>query len=152
MTEYEAYDLAVQLLGFVHELGEAIQSRIEFWSGVSYGLIALAYIAPNKLTFGVTSFLLALYTAFTISTVQNVGFDMDTAAAGRRDAMQLVENHDLIIEAVTEKARPDRDWGFAVLRYASSLYVPGLFFGAIGYIGITCFRQRKLTNGSANST
>jgi hypothetical protein len=143
MAEYEAFDLVLQLLGFTHELGEAIQSRIEFWSGVSYGLIALAYIAPSRLTLGVGFFLLLLYSLFSFATFHNVGFDIETAMAGHKDILQLVAQHNLSIESAMQKTQASTNEEFKIARVISMLYVPGLFLGTIGYVGGICFTQWK---------
>jgi len=54
MTEYEAYDLAMSSISFNHNLGESILSQIQFWAGVSYALLAITLVAPQKLTIGMT--------------------------------------------------------------------------------------------------
>ena len=145
MTEYEAFDVSIQLLGFNHELGEAINSRIEFWSGVSFGLIALAYIAPEKLSWGISILLLVIYSLFSISLFQDIAFDMETVFAITRDTLSILESNSLSFETARQKVSPWLDDDFTLSRAVSNLYLPGLFFGTIGYLGVTTYRQRRIS-------
>jgi hypothetical protein len=143
MPEYQAIDVVLQLLSFSHVLGESILSRIEFWSGISYGLIVIAYLAPARLTLSVTIFLLVLYGLFTFSVLHNINFDMETSRAALNDVLRLVEEHNLNLEAALHKAQAPTSEEFKMARGITNLYLPGLFLGTIGFVGGTCFVQRK---------
>ena len=64
MTEYESYELAISLIDFRHSLGESVLSQIQFWAGVSYAILAITFLAPERLTIGATALLVSLYIAF----------------------------------------------------------------------------------------
>lgn len=67
MSEHEAHLLLLEYMNTAHSLGEAIWSRLELWSGISFGLIiVLAYFATERLTRSVTALLLSIYIAFTL--------------------------------------------------------------------------------------
>ena len=141
MTEYEAYDLALNLIDFGHTLGESTLVQIQFWVGVSYAFLAITLIAPEKLTVGTTALLLALYISFTAHTFTNVGFDLDTAAATRLDASKVLEDKGLSLDLVAQKLRMDTDSGLYTARNASAIFIPGLFLGTIGYVVFVCRRE-----------
>jgi hypothetical protein len=143
MSEFEAYNLAVQYILFSHELGEAVQVRIEFWSIVSYVLLVLAYIAPEKLSIPIGSFLIILYVLFSLNMIHVIGNDMQTAGAAHTDAMQLLGQYGLNSETILSKAQASTDDQFRLFRGVTSLYFPGLFLGTIAYVGFSCYRQWK---------
>jgi len=67
VSEHEAHLLLLEYMNTAHSLGEAIWSRLELWSGISFGLIiVLAYFATERLTRSVTALLLSIYIAFTL--------------------------------------------------------------------------------------
>jgi hypothetical protein len=139
----------LHLVEFTHELGEAIQVRIEFWSAISYGLIVLAYLAPERLKISVCSFLLALYILFSLNMLQVIGHDMDTVAASHRDALRIYEQYSLNMESVLTKATASTDEEMIYARAITMLYVPGLFIATIAFVGFTAIRQWKSSKASA---
>ena len=141
MTEYEAYDLAISLIEFGHDLGEATLVQIQFWIGVSYALLAITLIAPDKLTVGTTALLLVLYITFTAHTFTNIGFDVDTSAAARVDASRLLDDKGLALDIVDQKLRMDTDSELYTARNATAIFIPGLFLGTIGYVVFICRRE-----------
>ena len=150
MTEYEAYDLAMSAISFNHNLGESILSQIQFWAGVSYALLAITLVAPQRLTIGTTVLLLALYAAFSLHTYSNIGFDIDTAGAGRHDAKKILDDQGLSLAVVEEKLRAESDVGFYSMRNLTGIYIPGLFFGTVGYVTFVC-RREHLARKSGSS-
>ena len=141
MTEYEAYDLALNFIEFGHDLGEAVLSQIQFWAGVSYALLAITLVAPKTLTIGTTALLLALYIVFSANTITNIGFDMDTAVASRHDARKILSDQGLSLEVVEEKLRIESDTGLPVARNITNIYAPALFIGTIAYMAYVCRRE-----------
>ena len=141
MTEYEAYDLAINLIEFGHTLGEAMLVQIQFWIGVSYALLAITLIAPEKLTVGTTALLVTLYITFTAHTYTNIGFDADTSAAARVDASNVLEEKGLSLNIVLSKLRMDTDAELYTTRNATALFIPGLFLGTLGYVIFVCRRE-----------
>ena len=141
MTEYEAYDLALNLVEFAHSLGESVMSQMQFWAGVSYALLAITLVAPDKITIGTTALLLALYIVFSASTITNIGFDIDAAASSRHDAGKMLSDQGLSLEVVEEKLRAETDAELFAARYLTSIYAPGLFIGTIAYMVYVCRRE-----------
>jgi hypothetical protein len=151
MTEYEAYDLALNLIEFGHNLGEATLVQIQFWIGVSYALLAITLIAPEKLTIGTTALLLLLYITFTAHTFHNIGFDVDTSTAARVDARKVLEDRGLSLDIVAQKLRMDTDSELSSTRNATALFIPGLFLGTIGYVVFICRREFIARKKRSNS-
>jgi hypothetical protein len=141
MTEYESYELAISLIEFGHNLGESALSQIQFWAGVSYAVLAITFLAPEKVTIGTTALLITLYIAFSANTFTNMGFDMDTAVASRLDAQAILKDNGLSLEILQEKQRVETDAELSLARGLIAIYVPGLFLGTIGYILFICRRE-----------
>lgn len=150
MTEYEAAEIVLELVGFTHELGEAMQARIEFWSAISYGLIVLAYVAPDRLRIGVSTFLLLLYIMFSMNMLQTIGLDIETVEAAHHDALYLSDEHGLNLESVRMKAGFFENEGKKTSRIFTSLYVPGLFIGTIFFFGATSIKQWRLKKSAGD--
>ena len=143
MTEYEAYDIAINLVRFSHELGESILQQIQFWAGVSYALLAITLIAADKLTIGISTLLLVLYVAFSIDSVANVLLDLQVAKASLSDANTMLEANSLFLEAVDEKYSHLTDNEFKSIRRVAMYYAPGLFIGTLGYLVFSTLREDK---------
>jgi hypothetical protein len=141
MTEYESYELALSFIEFGHNLGESALSQVQFWAAVSYALLAITFLAPEKLTIGATALLITLYVAFSTNTFTNIGFDIDTSVATRVDAQAILEEKGLSLEVLQEKQRSFTDEGLSSARRLTTLYIPGLILGTIGYILFICRRE-----------
>ncbi|MDP5071755.1 MAG: hypothetical protein NWQ45_12740 [Congregibacter sp.] len=74
MTAAEAHELALMHLQFGHSLGEAIMSTLQFWVSVSYGVLILAFIAPQALNRVTTPLILTLYVVFSVTQINDVGY------------------------------------------------------------------------------
>ena len=136
MTEYESYELAISLIEFRHNLGESFLSQIQFWAGVSYAILAITFLAPERLTIGATALLVTLYIAFSASTITNSLVDLETAIASTVDAKEILKNNGLSLEVVQRKRR-EVSWESALV----VIYVLGLLLGTIGYILFVCRRE-----------
>lgn len=143
MTEYEAYELSMQYVSFAHELGEATNRQTEFWSGVSFALLAITFVSPKSLTRTVTVFILTLYLLFSVSSGVNMGFDIETARSSMRDAENVLSQHNLSSMTLEEKTRASTDNKLSIMRGLSALYMPGLFFGTIGYVVLIHIRESR---------
>ena len=143
MTEAEAYELALQHVIFAHELGEATISQGQFWAGVSYAILAIAFVAPHVLNRYTTPILLVLYMLFSLNISTNTEFDYTTSVASMKDAENLIEKYNLELTVFDEKNRHnvDADLGF---RHAISIkYADGLFWGTLIIVCVQAFRQKK---------
>lgn len=135
MTEYESYELAISLIDFRHSLGESVLSQIQFWAGVSYAILAITFLAPERLTLGATALLVTLYIAFSASTIGNSIVDLETAIASTVDAREILKDSGLSLEVVQKERRVS--WESALI----VIYVLGLLLGTIGYVLFVCRRE-----------
>ena len=111
---------------------------MRFWAGVSYGVLALAIIAPQKLTVGVTLLLLFLYISFSSTTLINMRTDLAAGIGGLSDASKILEESQLSLHSVEKKLSVAETSRF--LNEISVIYVPGQFFGTIGYLFVSARR------------
>ena len=136
--DFDAFNAVMDLFNHAHELGEAIWSRIELWTGISFGTIVLAYIAPNRLTPLTTVLILLLYIGFSVSVVSNIESDRRRSREYIQDALAIAEAHSIETVAVRE-IRHRMEAGPSVLDQAAFLYIPGLLLGTIGYLCWTSY-------------
>ena len=141
MTDYEAYQLAIAALELSHIHGESVLEQMQFWAGVSYGILALTLVAPQRLTVGATSLVLVLYILFSATTLTNMRSDLVAGMSSVADASTFLEENqrslillDKKLSTVEESRR---------LTQISILFIPGLFFGTIGYVLISARREYK---------
>jgi len=87
--DLDAYELVLDLLAQSHAYGESIADKIELWIGTSFGLIVMAYFAPDRLKLGIASLVVAIYVAFTVWVFSNIGADVDLSDAALNDARAL---------------------------------------------------------------
>ncbi len=142
--DIEALNAVMDLLNQTHEFGESIWSRIEFWTGISFGMIALAYIAPNRLTPATTVLVVLLYIGFSVSVVSNIQTDLERAEVYGRDAVALAEEKNIKTGAV-ELTRQYMISGGSKLEAFSFIYIPGLLLGTIGYLCWTSYSYHVRT-------
>ena len=148
MTEYEAYQLAAQYTELAHIIGEANHSRLQFWVGVSFTLLGITYLAPDRLTIPVTTVVMALYLSFTTYVVTENSYDYDTGGAAVRDAVLITENAELDVEVVLQKYRDQTDQDLDFWQASGMLFVPGLFGVVFFYVPFVAFRQRRSASSS----
>ena len=141
MEAAESFEIALQYIVFAHDLGEANHNKIQFWIGTSYVLLIAAYVAPQRMSIGITTLLLTLYIAFSAFTYTVMNFDGETAHAAVRDALRVAELGNVQVESVIEKMRGQEDDGLKAREAISSLFGPGLFLGVIGFVCIVAFKN-----------
>ena len=141
MTEYEAYQLAIAALELGHIHGESVLEQMRFWVGVSYALLALTIVAPQRLTVGATALVLVLYLLFTAFSLINMRSDLAAGMAGAEDAAAILAKKQLPLKSL-EKKLSDAEESQTVAK-ASLIFIPGLFLGTIGYLLISARREYK---------
>ncbi len=146
--DIEAYSKVVELFVLAHELGESIWSRLEFWTGVSFGAIALGYVAPNRLTPATTVLILTLYLGFSLSIALNISGDLDRAGAYFQEGLYLAAKYD-IDTGLISSSRELAETGPSKLEAASLFYIPGLMLGVIGYLFWTSYTYHIKKSGDA---
>ncbi|MEP1469332.1 MAG: hypothetical protein ABJK25_00005 [Halieaceae bacterium] len=143
MTEYEAYELAAQYIQLSHEIGESNHFRIQFWVGVSFTLLGLTYLVPDRLTRSLTGVILLLYLSFTTYVMAENYYDLSTGIQAALDAQRIAEKANIEVLVVTEKTRSQRDDDLIFWQGVGQLFIPGLFLAVIVYLPVTTFRQRR---------
>ena len=143
MTEYEAYELAAQYIQLSHEIGESNHSRLQFWVGVSFTLLGLTYLVPDRLTRSLTAVILLLYFCFTTYVITENLYDLSTGGEAIRDAEEIAQKAKMDIHVVAEKARSTHDDSLQAWQLIGALFIPGLFLSVFVYLPITTFRQGK---------
>lgn len=139
MTNYEAYQLAMTSVELGHMHGESVLEQMRFWAGVSYGLLALTLVAPQRLTVGVTLLILFLYISFSAATLTNMRTDLAAGTASRTDASTILEESQLSLRSVEKRHAVSEESLF--LNRIALIYLPGLFFGTIGYLLVSAKRE-----------
>ena len=73
-----------------------------------------------------------------------MGFDIETARSSMRDAENVLSQHNLSSMTLEEKTRASTDNELSIMRGLSALYLPGLFFGTIGYVVLIHIKESSL--------
>lgn len=141
MTDYESYQLAIATLELSHIHGESVLEQLRFWASISYGLLALTFIAPQRLTVGASALLLILYVSFSSSTMINMKADLDAGNASVADASDILAENQLSLNSMKKKSTSIYNGESRFLIRISIIYVPGLFLGTIGYLLISTRRE-----------
>jgi hypothetical protein len=139
--DLEACATVVDLLAQSHGYGESIASKVEFWIGVSSGLIVMAYFAPDRLKPGITSLVLLLYVTFSVFTATNMQDDGALGAAAVQDAI-ILETECGIQSKVLAHRLDDSQAGRGST-IAGMVTFLGLFLGTIGYVVSTAWNTRR---------
>jgi hypothetical protein len=136
MSEAELYELWILTLN-------SMWSNLQWWGGISFGLLALVNFAGKKLALVPVIFLSVLYVAFSYYTVVNVVFLYSTLWGLGSELLRLQSIGELSSASV--RIVP------AAARLVSGQFIPlavlgfGVFFGALVYLWATYFKTRKST-------
>ena len=137
--DLEAYNQIVELVALGNEMGEAIWTRIEFWSGLSFAAIAVAHLAPNRLTPAITLFIIILYTAFSLNQLSSVLQDMEVLLAIVNDIAKIGEMYQIDANLIAlMDGRSEETLNLSFLDQLSTLYLPGLYLGTVGFLIFSC--------------
>jgi hypothetical protein len=140
--DIEAYDVVVELLGQSHVFGEAIATRLQWWVGVSFALIATAHFAPERLHPVIATFLLAIYIAFSAHTFSNADADIRASQASVRDAKKIAEERGIQLDLLDLRSSDD-PLDTQGSQWASKIFVNGLGAGTIGFVVFTSFQAYR---------
>lgn len=80
---------------------------------------------------------------FTVYTSTSIAYDGDTGKAAMRDATELMEAAEERIHLVAEKNRDGLDQDLNLANAVGILFVPGLFFCVLIYVGFTTYSRWK---------
>ena len=98
--DLDAYELILEVLSQSHDYGESIADKIELWIGTSFGLIIMAYFAPDRLRPGTATIVISIYVAFTAWIFSNIGADIELGEAALEDAKALAEQYQIDSKAL----------------------------------------------------
>ena len=142
MTEYEVYELAMSLREYQQSIGEGVLLRIQFWVGVSFAFIAMIFIAPQRLTLGVTAFLLAVYISFSTAQVFDVRFNLRLILSTEEQEQKILADNG---NATLIPISPEMQQLFKKSGVFTIFYLPALFLGVIVYASFTA-RKTYIVN------
>lgn len=74
--------------------GDRIWAMLQYWTGVSFGLLVAAHFAADRLNKYALFILLLLYTAFTFSVLRMQQFDQGMILAGIAQLTLMAENNE----------------------------------------------------------
>ena len=131
--DLSAYELVLDLLSQSHAYGESIADKIELWVGTSFGLIVMAYFAPDRLKLGIATLVIGIYVAFTSWVLSNIGADVDLSQAALSDAKDLAKTYQ-IGSQVLDYRLTEGGTGSGV---SAAVFVVGLFTATVGYVVYT---------------
>jgi hypothetical protein len=131
--DLEAYELILEVLSQSHDYGESIADKIELWIGTSFGLIIMAYFAPDRLRPGTAAIVIGIYVAFTAWIFSNIGADIELSEAALEDAKALAEQYQIDSKALQYRLG-DGGTGSGT---AFAIFMLGLFTTAVGYVAYT---------------
>jgi hypothetical protein len=134
MTEYEILDV---LQGQV----DTMVSLLQWWAGITLGLLVGVHVIGKELNVYMTSLLIALYIAFTaaisfIESAHGERMKLLTASLGRLQD-QGVSLTDMSVAVIHDGGPP------AVVTIFTAIGFWGLFVATIGYV---IYRFRKASN------
>lgn len=128
--EIEALVYLQELLGQQHEYGESVHGRLDMWISVSFAVIAITYIAPERLTPLIATLIVVLYSAFTVHTFTVVLADMNIAAATLETAKDFAALNGIENKSLEARVEAEKQSGMLI----SSVFMIGLLVGTIGYV------------------
>ncbi len=143
--DLSAYELILELLSQSHTYGESAADKIELWISASFALIAMAYLAPDRLSLGTTALVSGIYVAFSAWLFTNISADLELSQVGLADARALAEEYAIESQHLTYRLT-EGDTGSRIFGLISQI---GLFLGTLGYIGFTArqtFKNRQQLN------
>ena len=135
MSEYES---AFMLSEHVNR----IWSVIQYWTGVSFGLIAVSHLAGKHLGYGMTSILSILYFGFSFFVFSILGVNETISNGYIADLVALAEQRPLTtgVQYVLD-TRP----GIAETIAIRGAFV-GTFFGALFFLWFSSIKNKRKGN------
>jgi hypothetical protein len=116
-------------------------SHMQWWGGVSFGLIAVAHFAGKKLNLLYVAFLSVLYIAFSFYAYANLSLAVGLTGVYITTLESLVDTGELS-EAGTAALRVYEDTGPRVAGWIQ-IAVFGLFIASLAFLFLTFWNLRK---------
>ena len=135
MSEYEILDLA-------NQAENQVTAILQWWGGVSFGLLALGHFAAKKLNTSLVILVVVLYVSFSVMSAVRLSLNLQEYAGYFRDLTVLQENGISLSPSTIQRIESGAQisW-YAQLTFGIVLF--GTFLGSICYFGYANFRERK---------
>ena len=131
MSEFElVYQLALA--------DEANATAIQWWAGLSFGLVGLAHFGQKRLSLLVVVLLIVIYVAFTINIYYQWFITLDVRDGVLSELALLPVDEIAASTAILIANREVVPWMYVT--YGATIWGP--FFGAIWYL-IFCYRRSQ---------
>ena len=114
---------------------------MQWWAGVSFGLIAVAHFAGKKLKLLYVAFLSVLYIAFSVYSYANLSLEVDLTGVYMATLQSLVDAGELS-ETGTAALRVYEEAGSGVAVWIR-IAVFGLFIASLAFLFLTFWNLRK---------
>lgn len=126
-----------EIIENVFKIFDRYWSMIQWWASVSFGLIAVAHFAVEKLSRALVALLILLYVLFTAWVVDFYLFNVQILAGFRQDLSQLGDSAHFGSRALLESSIIK---GGLVLQDIAFVMT---FFSAVGYLIYTFARYQR---------
>jgi hypothetical protein len=131
-----------QILSQWYLLTERWHFLLQWWAGISFGVIAVAHFAANRLNRPIVSLILLVYVSQTANTVLFAIRQSDLTGGIAQELVILRESGEL--SAVGTAWLESQDPAWAPLTYLMA--TGGLFFGSIAYLIYRSMKQRRVSS------
>ena len=134
MSEYELLDLAKQA-------ENAVTALLQWWGGVSFGVVALAHFASKKLNTPLVVLVVTLYISFSAMSFTRIQANLSEYSGFLRDLAVLQENGVSLSPSTVERMQSigPVPW-YNTLTFGVVLI--GTFLGSICYLVYANYRER----------
>jgi hypothetical protein len=133
-----------------HEVIEIIQvateqaySQLQWWATVSFGLIAMTYVAAKRLTLSIVIGVVILYTSFTVFTYLGVTSSSNVISLYMQELARLEEAGSLSEAGMDARVRMESL--FLARGISINLCIVGTFVGAVLYL-LFSYRRERLSS------
>ncbi len=126
----------VELLELISTRGERIWSLVEWWSSVSFAVMAAAYLGSGKLNRTIISLITIMYTVVFLATIQALGNQFDFVATAYEQLADIAASESL---GIVSNAALERQGS----RYPiEPVLLFGGYFFTIGFM-IYCYKKLR---------
>ncbi|NKB35531.1 MAG: hypothetical protein GKR91_20715 [Pseudomonadales bacterium] len=139
MTVYEAHDVVISLLDLMIQTNSEAMQFLDIWAGVSFALVGAAFLAPKRLTWGVTTLLLGLYLAFSGFVLNTFIQSASRIATLVLDANTIAMSNQIDISYLESVSTPDGSFQY----WLFIIFFFGLLLGTLGFTIKTCFSNHR---------
>lgn len=135
-----------EILENIFKIFDRYWSIIQWWASVSFGFIAVAHFAVDKLSRALVALLILLYVLFTAWVVDFYLFNVQILAGFRKDLSQLGDAAHFGTRSLLESSIVK---GGIVLQDIAFMLT---FFGAVGYLIYTFVRYQRSNSPVTSKT